>query len=350
MIERKRLQRAIEDITARYQAAGYFPSACVRVFNRRETLACACVGEAAEDSLFDVASLTKIATSTQILLLISSGALSLDQEIADALPALRDNAYLRERTKGITLRRLLTHTSSLPAWYPFYTRGNEDFYTALAFALKNTAPTQGMEYSDLNFMLLGKALEQARKKPLEACLREDLRKPLRLGEITYLPEKTLPIVPSCFGNPIEQEMCRERDLSFSGFRPADQPVSGEVNDGNAFYYFHGVSGHAGIFATAGAYQRLCQYYMNAEDQLLVEAQCEQPGAPTRGFGLQTGVSYPHGCGHTGFTGTGIYFSASRNVGVVSFTNRLYYKEENPNATWEFRRVLHEAAFALASEE
>ncbi len=53
-----RLQREIEDITERYRAAGYFPSACVRVFDRKETLATACVGEAAQDSLFDAASLT----------------------------------------------------------------------------------------------------------------------------------------------------------------------------------------------------------------------------------------------------------------------------------------------------
>jgi hypothetical protein len=33
---------------------------------------------------------------------------------------------------------------------------------------------------------------------------------------------------------------------------------------------------------------------------------------------------------------------------VSFTNRLFYPHENENATWEFRRVLHEAAFALAA--
>ena len=40
-----RLQRTMEDITLRYQAAGYFPSACVRVFNSKETLAVACAGK-----------------------------------------------------------------------------------------------------------------------------------------------------------------------------------------------------------------------------------------------------------------------------------------------------------------
>jgi CubicO group peptidase (beta-lactamase class C family) len=157
-------------------------------------------------------------------------------------------------------------------------------------------------------------LEWIQKKPLAQCLREDLVQPLHLGNMTYLPDKSLPIVPSCYGNPIEEKMCRERNLSFSFFRPADRPVRGEVNDGNAHYYFGGVSGHAGIFADAAAWERLCRFCMNSKDPLLLEAQKEQPGADGRGLGFQTGMSYPHGCGHTGFTGTGIYFSAKYKRG------------------------------------
>ncbi len=348
-VDTARLQREIEDISERYRAAGYFPSACVRVFNKRETLAWTCVGEAREDSLFDAASLTKIATTLQILRLISEGFLSLDEEIQDALPALREDAFLRQRLAGVTLRRMLTHTSSLPDWYPFYTRKDEDFTAALSYALSHTEATEGMVYSDLNFMLLGKVLEQVRRKPLDRCLQEDLVQPLGLGKMTYLPNQSLSIVPSSYGNPIEENRCKERNLTFASFRPAGQPVRGEANDGNAHYYFGGVSGHAGIFADAVAWERLCRFCMNCGDPLIIASQKEQPGAPGRGLGFQTGVSYPHGCGHTGFTGTGIYFSSSHDVGVVSLTNRLFYPKENPNATWEFRRALHEAVFALAGK-
>ena len=347
-IDTERLQKEINDITARYRDAGYFPSACVRVFTARRTLACCCVGEAREDSLFDVASLTKIATAAQVLLLIDGGGLSLDDAIADRLPALRESAFLRERLEGVTLYRLLTHTSSLPAWYPFYTRAGEDFYTALEYALAHTQASEGVTYSDLNFMLLGKLLEAARGKPLARCLREDLAQPLGLSNIFYRPDAALPIVPSSYGNPIEEEMCRERGLAFGGFRPRDRAVRGEANDGNCHYYFGGEAGHAGIFADALAYERLCRFFMTAGSPLLLRAQREQPDAPGRGLGLQTGISYPHGCGHTGFTGTGIYFSRERDIGAVSFTNRLYYPEANENATWEFRRALHEAVFALAA--
>ena len=346
MIDRRRMQREIQDILDRYREAGYFPSGCVRVFSGRETIAAARTGEAKEDSLFDVASLTKIATTAQILRLALQGKLALGEEVGAYLPTLQKDAYLRQRTRGITLRRLLTHTSSLPAWYPFYTRRGEGFYDVFKYALAHTEPSRGVEYSDLNFMLLGKVLEEIQQKSLEACLREDLREPLGLGNILYLPAPSLPLVPSSFGNPIEEKMCAERGLAFSGFRPKDQPVKGKANDGNCHYYFGGVSGHAGVFADAAAYERLCQYFMNAREPLLIEAQREQTDSPGRGLGFQTGISYPHGCGHTGFTGTGIYFSREYDIGVVSFTNRLFYRQENPNATWEFRRALHEAVFAL----
>ncbi len=348
-VDTARLQREIEDIVERYRAAGYFPSACVRVFDRTKTLAAVSVGEATEDSLFDAASLTKITAALQIFKLIRSGVLFLDQEIYDALPQLRDDAFLQKRLSGVTLRRLLTHTSSLPAWYPFYALKSRGFTADLSFVLSHTDAAEGTVYSDLNFMLLGKVLEHTRGKPLDQCLREDLVQPLGLGSMTYLPDQSLPIVPSSYGNPIEENMCRERNLAFASFRPAGRIVRGEANDGNAHYYFGGVSGHAGVFADAAAWERLCRFCMNSDDPLVLEAQREQPQSPGRGLGFQTGASYPHGCGHTGFTGTGIYFSSACGVGAVSLTNRLFYPGGNPNATGEFRHALNEAAFALAGQ-
>lgn len=345
----QRLRRELLDITHRYRAAEYFPSACVRVFNRRETLAVICVGEAMEDSLFDVASLTKIATATQILRLIGQGRLRLRMPLEEAFPQVASDPYLRERLRGVDLYRLLTHTSSLAAWYPFYERRGEDFFAVLARALHHTEPTEGVVYSDLNFMVLGKLLEQVQGKPLARCLEEDLVDPLGLGRMMYHPDGSNHIIPSDYGNANEIRMCREKGIAFDDFRPMGEPIIGTVHDGNCHYYFDDESGHAGIFADAEAYQRLCQFYMNTDEPLLIEAQREQPDSPGRGLGMQTGPSYPHGCGHTGFTGTSIYLSREHNIGAVAFTNRLFYREGGGQVTGEYRRALHEAVFALCAE-
>ncbi len=342
----QRLQHALDDVTRRYSEAGYFPSACVRVFDSYETLAVSTCGEATQDALFDVASLTKLATATQILHLISCGTLSLAMTLPELFPEIQQDPVLAARCRDISLYRLLTHTSSLPAWYPFYVHKGEDFFAVFRKALDFEGTTEGVVYSDLNFMLLGRLLVQVRKKPLEDCLREDLVEPLQLGKMTYLP-RTGPIIPSCMGNPIEAQMVRDRGLTFDGFRPLGMPVVGSVNDGNSHYYFGDVAGHAGIFATAHAYEKLCRYYMRTQDALLLTAQAEQPDAPGRGLGFQTGISYPYGCGHTGFTGTSVYFSREKNIGAVIFTNRLFYPVSNPHLTGDFRRVVHEMVCALA---
>ena len=303
-------------------------------------------GRAAENSVFDVASLTKIATATQILMLADDQKLDLRAPIGYYLSEISGDAFLNERLRDVTLEKLLTHTSSLVDWYPFYSRYGEDFYAVLSFVLHHTEPAEGVKYSDLNFMLLGKLLERVNGLPLEQCLKEKLVDPLHLGKMTYRPPESWDIIPSCYDNSIEMDMCRARNIPFDHFRPAGVEVRGTTNDGNAHYFFHDVSGHAGIFAEPQAYERLCQFYMNTPSPFLLRAQQEQPFSPSRGLGLETGTAYPYGCGHTGFTGTSIYFSREKNIGVVAFTNRLFYPTGNPNATNLYRRALHEAVLTI----
>ena len=84
----------VRPIVEQYREKKYFPSACVRVFNSRETLAVICAGEAEEGSVFDVASLTKIATATQVLFLIDEGRLDLNAPLTDLFSEIREDEYL----------------------------------------------------------------------------------------------------------------------------------------------------------------------------------------------------------------------------------------------------------------
>jgi len=337
-----KLQGAVVSLLREYQERGYFPSASVRVFNGERTIAAATVGDAGPESVFDVASLTKIATATLVFFLIEQGALRLQDPIMDYLPELADGPLLRERLGAVTLEKLLTHTSGLVDWYPFYAEAG-DFAKILHIALTRYEPVKGDLYSDLNFMLLGKAVERVTGMPLDETLQTSLVGPLGLGRMAFKPDPCWDIVPSCYGNPIEEAMCAERGITFTGWR-AHEPVRGEANDGNAFYFFQGVAGSAGIFAEPTAYQRLCQHYLTADSPLLTAAQSARAAA--RGLGFQAGELYPEGCGHTGFTGTSLYISRKLNIGVVAFTNRLFYRTPNPNPTNDFRFALHHAVAAV----
>lgn len=336
------LQKTVEAILADYHRQGYFPSGVVRVFSATETLCEACIGGVTQDTVFDVASLTKIATATQILLLMDQGKLSLEDDILTRLPQLAEDALLRSRLAKVTLRQLLTHTSGIVDWYPFYAEKGS-FAQVLSIALSRYGPVEGMVYSDPNFMLLGKVLEATAGQPLDVALGGSLVQPYSLGRMTYHPDPAWDIAPSSYGNPIEEDMCRQRGIAFSGWRE-HTPLRAEANDGNAYYYFDGVAGSAGIFADAAAYQKLCQLYLTTPSPLLLRSQ--EKWAPTRGLGWQRGPMYPDGCGHTGFTGTSLYLSRSAGLGVVAFTNRLFYEAPNPHPTNDFRSALHHAVFKL----
>ncbi len=323
-----------------YREAGFYRDAVVSVFNGDENLFVKSIGSVNADTLFDVASLTKICTSTIILLLIDKRKIELKTLASDILPELK--SIKDDRVGRITIKMLLTHTSLLPAWYPFYT-SDGDFYMVLRRALAQPRP-EGMLYSDINFMLLGKIIERVEQKPLDKVLNDDLVKPFNLGNICFLPECSN-IAFSSYGNMQEEDMVKEMGLTFNSWRN-HEPIKGKVNDGNAFYFFKGVAGHAGVFADARAYERLCRLYMNAKNPLFLDAVKTQNS--TRGLGFETGDKYPKGCGHTGFTGTSIYFSNEYNIGCCLFTNRLFYPYKNDKPTNEVRRALHKLVFEYAS--
>ncbi len=328
------LQQNMEQTALRYMGEGYFPSCVMTVFDRDGILFQSALGEAHNDTLFDCASLTKIATSTQVLLAIEQGLFQLDSELLSVLPYLKEDSFLAGRLKGITLFQLLTHTAGLPAWYPFYVK--EDFLSALKDALQ-APPETSVVYSDLGFILLGKVLEEAYQKPLDACLTDNLVIPFNLGRMGYKPDLSEDIMPSSYGNPIEEKMVQEAGYDFTAWRP-HTPVQGQTNDGNAHYAFQDVSGHAGLFANGKALARLAQIYMNTASPLLRDSLREH--APGRGLGWQTGNMYPTGCGHTGFTGTSIYLSPELNIGCILLTNRLYYQEGEAKQTAPFRMDIH----------
>lgn len=341
----------VDEICREYIDKGYFPSVVVSIFNQKETLYRMALGDnptleggripVNTNTVYDMASMTKIAASTQILLLIDEGRLTLETVVPEVLTEVKERPALYERLKTVTIYQLLTHTSGIIDWYPFYVQAGKDFYDVFDSFIGSTEIVKGMIYSDMNFMLLGKIIEKIKGKPLEQC-QEDLKKLLGAEHMEYLPKDLSNVAPSSYGNGIEEDMCAERGLVFDGWRSKDVPTLGGVNDGNAHYFFHDVAGHAGIFANADAYERLGRFYLNSDSELFKRSMQEQVDG--RGLGWQTGDMYPAGCGHTGFTGTSTWVCPEKNIGTVILTNRLCYAGRHGTNTNEFRRTLHQAIY------
>lgn len=326
----------INEILEKYRSEEYFPSAVCKVFDKDSELYAASVGDVNTDTWYDMASVSKIVCTTMNLFLMEEGKFTPDDKVLPLLPEGKCGPVTAERLKNVTVEQLMTHTSGIVPWFPFYSDGR-DFYTVLERVLSSTPVEEGMAYSDLNFMIMGQIFSNMSGLSLREGLEKYI-KPITGDEIAYGPIDIENCAPSCYGNPIEQDMCKERGLSFDGWRPDGVPVKGSVNDGNAFYFWGGASGHAGIFASAGALVKLCQYYMNTDKAFFIRAM--ETDICQRGLGFDKTVTFPEGCGHTGFTGTSIWFSRKYNVGAVLLTNKYYYQHPNHTNCNLPRRDVH----------
>lgn len=285
---------------------------------------------------FDLASLTKPYTATALLAVAEELGISLDASAGGLLH--RTEGPLGRRLAGMTLRALLTHTAGLPAWYPLYADGRP-FFEIMAGLPEGGA---GMVYSDLGYMLLREVLCAVTGLGFPQVIRRYVAEPLHITELCFCPDQSLPLVPSCRDNAVEEGMCREHGVRFDGFRPHFTDVTGEPNDGNAYYYFHGVSGHAGLFGTSRAVAGLGRFYLAAGAPAYLGAVTPQPGCGGRCLVFHTGGPFPTGCGHTGFTGTSLWLDREAGLGLAMLTNRLYY-DHLPRADMNaFRREVHTA--------
>lgn len=341
----------IDRLVERYWEKHYFRQAAYAVFDRERILFQNAVGGSGADAVFDLASLTKLYTTTILLSYIEAGRISLEGALCEYLEPPSGMEKIRKCFGQITVRQLLTHTSGLMAWYPFYAEKAE-FYEILEKILELPLRQDQMVYSDLNYMLLGMVVEKVSGRTLPEAVEKHIRKPLGMERLCYCAGQKHPewkIVTSSYGNEPEERMCRERGIVFEGFRPHGAAVCGEANDGNCWYYFGGVSGHAGLFSDLAGVCRLGMFYLNAQGKIFAEAQWE--AGHSRGLGFQRGAMYPDGCGHTGYTGTSLYISAEHGLGAVLLTNRLTCGEggELPDLT-ELRSEFHRAALLCAGEK
>ena len=298
------------------------------------------------DTIYDIASLTKVVGATTLVMqFVESGKLQLDAPLSRylpewLLPRLREEASVRGVPAGedrawreqVTLRRLLTHSSGLPAYKEFFLDAKnraEIVKRTLATPLAYQPGTKSV-YSDLGVILLGEVLARVSGRSLGDLFREQIFLPLGMSTTMFNPPKSLlkRIAPT----ELDQKL-RKRT------------VHGQAHDENA-YVMGGESAHAGLFATAGDLAAFCQMMLNGgiygHQRLLRRSTMEEftrrqgPGDSTRALGWDTASpesSSGHFLssrtyGHTGFTGTSIWIDPAKELFVVLLTNRVHPTREN----------------------
>lgn len=336
------------------------------------------------DTIFDLASVTKpLVGATVALTLVDRGVLSLDEEVTKFLPELE-----QVRRKGVTFRRLLSHTSGLPGWRPLYVwaRERKEVLGVIDRLGMATDPGSRFEYSDLGFVVLGLALERAADRRLDELAADLVFRPLDMSRTGYLPSNSSDaFAVTEQGNAFEKRMADWAGLEFSEWRTDFYP--GQVNDGNTHYALDGVSAHAGAFADASDLGRFGGMWLDAlagRDSAVLSraiasvATSEQaPHEAGRGLGwdlMKTGgpslteltradagffpptetpwvprpsgeLLSPSAFGHTGFTGTSIWLDPPRELVAILLTNATHPRVDLGKPVNSLRARFHNAAVA-----
>lgn len=328
-------------------------------------------------SYFDLASLTKLFTTTAFLRLVNEGRVRLDDRIADVIPEFSQERFrpivgqqdphtlapipahhrlLNQSVDARTVRfwDLLTHSSGLPAWRAlFFEVGVADpakdehkkrWHRILPFVYHfpfHYPPTTQIVYSDLGMILLGDAITRIAKCSLPKAFYELIFEPSNLKHICFQP----------LTKEIELEKIAptEDDVRWRRRR-----VWGEVHDENSAA-MGGVAGHAGLFGMAIDVARFGESWrtneINLSDELHQIAITEQVVAQDerRGLGWElkhakdssAGTQFSEASfGHTGFTGTSLWIDPIRELVVALLTNRVY-RGRHEAGIHEFRKRTHD---------
>jgi CubicO group peptidase (beta-lactamase class C family) len=284
------------------------------------------------DTVFDVASLTKVlATTTLAVDLSVRGRLDVERPV---------NAYLADWSTpdraGVTVRDLLEHTSGLPAYREYFRTlsGRDEFLRAIAAEPLEYAPRSASTYSDLGFMLLGFILEDVGGAPLDRQFagwraREGLSAPLMY-------------------RPPPEWRARTALTEHDSWR--GRVLQGEVHDENAAA-LGGVAAHAGLFGTAAAVGEVARWWLANVDTPAVRAFVRKTtvSGSSRAMGWDTMLPTSscgarlssRAFGHTGFTGTSLWIDPDRNAYIVLLTNRVHPTRRNDGIT-AVRREFHDA--------
>lgn len=337
------------------------------------------------NSRFDLASLTKLYTTTAFMRLLEAGYVAIDDPLESVIPEFTgtrqvgatedplakvpvpaDPAYagLPVDSRAVTFRRLLTHTSGLAAWRSVYrvagpippapdqpnhgpnveTRTARDLAAICQYPFV-APPGAHIIYSDLGLILLGMAVERLAGERLDRVIQNWVLDPLELSATGYSP----------LDMPQREQVQDIAATEICAWRK--RRLRGEVHDENAAG-LGGVGGHAGLFSTAYEVAVLGQLYLNGgsyqgvqllQPSTVAEMRREHVVSPTarRGLGFVLRAadepSYgfsPQLFGHTGFTGTSLWINPPTETVIVLLTNRVYYGREAAGII-ALRRAVHE---------
>lgn len=318
-------------------------------------------------TIYDLASLTKpLATASAVLCLIQDGTLALDQQLGHILPECEGGPV-----GAATVSHVLSHSSGLPAWQPFYQQIDARDTTQPGFLGSDMAKQAVLEsiareklvfpigarslYTDLGFMLLGAVVERVSGRSLDEFCRGRIYANVGAEPLAFFP--TGKQAGDCTVDPRfdRRLIASTEDDPWRG-----RILRGEVHDENAFA-MGGVAGHAGLFGTASAVLAVSRVWLESYlgrgsfflPELVRRFTMRQEQTPHSTWGLgwdtpstpsSSGTRFSaQSFGHLGYTGTSLWIDPSKELEVVLLSNRVHPTRQNDRIQG-FRPQIHDLIY------
>lgn len=280
--------------------------------------------ESNDDSIYDISSVTKLFTATATMqVLEKSEKFSVWSPLRDILP--------QRYSRHLKLDHLFRHRSGFPAGLYGRLRSEEGLLKVKPYA----SPRGNFKYSDVNYMLLSKVVENISGYSFEEYLKRNIFDSLDLNRTLFNPLNDHRVLPSILGK-----------------------EAGIVHDPVA-RKFGGVSGHAGVFSNIIDLAKFSSIFLNkgkyCNKKILTEYSVTKMTTATKysarglGFDVHSGYShkprarfftYKKSFGHTGFAGASLWIDKKKNLFAIFLGNATYSKQPYKSKKGFYRSVIY----------
>ncbi len=271
-----------------------------------------------EDTMYDLASVTKLITTTTVLMLENERKLDLDDPVGKYLPAYRSG-----KKSEVTVRMGLQHRSGQDdPLYRTIIEGADSESEVVSRILANgleRQPGSAFDYSNLGFSTVWHAAGKAAGMPLDEYQKSRIFQLLDMQNTGYAKDAkgcapTSPDRNSIYYEPGKIYECRTQD--------------------ELAWAQGGESGAAGLFSTANDLGKFASVLATGGGPLLQAEDINYMKSPqkghTYGLGALVNTNGTYGkqaseqtFGHTGHTGTGIFIDPTNGLWTVTLTNATY---------------------------
>lgn len=324
----KTKEKAIFNFLEQEKAKEATPGLLLRVYHKGKKYLDISYGKTS--IFYDLASITKVMfTTTRLMMLKENKIFHETDKVKKIIPWFNPSHHFKS---------LLNHTSGAIPWKPYFKSipakfSREDQWSWMQKKLrsepsfKKTASKTNV-YSDVGFLLLGVALEYLESKSLLSSWRE-VQESFQLEETHFNIDN---IQKYKIENYAPTEYCPWRK----------KQLQGQVSDENA-YALGGIAPHAGLFSTLDDTSvwilKLRDIFYGKTHQPISQKTLQTYVQSQSSFGL--GFMKPKnsmgGCGkyfskasfgHTGFSGTSVWFDPQKDLIVILLSNRICPNRDN----------------------